>query len=84
MCRLELLSDDLRLRRSAAPRRVEALECKEDHEAEEHRESSREDAENCGGAVPVLEVASSGCLVANEQHRRDRDRRDRRNDETGP
>ena len=82
--RLELLSDDLRLRLGAASRGVEALEREEDDEPEEHGEPGREDAEDSGGAVPVLEVASRGGPAANEQHRRDRDRRDRRNDQAGP
>ncbi len=82
--RLELLSDDLRLRLGAASRGVEALEGQEDDEPEEHGEPGREDAEDSGGAVTVLEVASCGGPAANEQHRRDRDRRDGRDDKTGP
>ena len=55
--RLELLPDDLRLRLGAASRRVEALEGEEDDEPEQHGEPGREDAEDSGGAVAVLEVA---------------------------
>ena len=76
--------DDLRLRLGAASGGVEALEGQEDDEPEEHGEPGREDAEDSGGAVTVLEVASCGGPAANEQHRRDRDRRDGRDDKTGP
>src|SRR6478672_7026733 len=82
--RLELLSDDLSLRLSSASRGVEALECQEDHEPEEHREPGSEDTEDSGGAIPVLEVASRGRSAADQQHRRDGDRRDRRDDKPCP
>ncbi len=82
--RLELLPDDLRLRLGAASRGVEALERQEDDEPEEHGEPGREDAEDSGGAVTVLEVASRRRPAPNEQHRRDRDRRDRSDDKTRP
>ena len=82
--RLELLSDDLRLRLGAAPRGVETLERQEHDEPEEHGEPGREDTEDSGGAVAVLEVAPRRGAATNEQHRGDRDRRDRCNDQTGP
>ena len=82
--RLELLRDDLRLRLGAGSRGVEALERKEDDEPEQHGEPRREDAEDAGGAVPVLEVASRRGLASDEQHRRDRNGRDTDDDEACP
>ena len=82
--RLELLRDDLRLRLGAAPRRVEALEREEHDEPEQHGEPGREHAEDPGGAVTVLEVASRRGAPADEQHRRDRNGRDGDDDEACP
>ena len=46
LCRLELLSDDLRFRLASASRRVEALEGEEDDEPQQHGEPGREHAEH--------------------------------------
>src|SRR6185295_1508426 len=77
-------SDELRLGLGAAPRGVVALEREENDEAEEDGQPRCEHAEHAGGAVTVLEVAPLRGSAADEQHRRDRKRRDDQDDERCP
>ena len=81
---LELLSDDLRLRLSPASRRVETLERQEDENPRSTANPVARNAEDPGCAVSALEGASCRRSSANEQHGRDRDRRDRSDDKTRP
>ena len=82
--RLELLRNDLRLGDGAAARGVEALEREEDDEAEQHGEARREDAEDAGRAVAVLEVTALGSPAADDKHRGGRDDGDQHDDQRRP
>ena len=78
---LEELDDRQRLGLGSRTRSVVLGEREEDHEAEQQRESRREDAEHAGRPVAVVEVPALGSATSHAEDRRDHPRARSEDDE---